>query len=143
MSLLLEDAKQKPYLFLWNGPIESRVLVVWLHERHLELPHGLIDLWKATGGGNIFESEQILGPFGDPSTVDDFDSCNAWHHAKGLPANYALFNTGVFFSAINLSNQHYVLLDESSYKPGPEFTTIDQWYGETIRKEFASRYGLT
>ena len=52
-----------------NGSIPKERLDEWLRQRDLEVPSELAELWQETGGGNLFESETILGPFGDVLTL--------------------------------------------------------------------------
>ena len=142
MNPILQDASKKSSLFIWNGPVQSNVLQSWLEERKLDLPFDLISFWEITGGGNVFESEQILGPFGDEASGEDIDSNNRWQLSKGMPEDFLFFNTGVFPSAIRLSDKKYILIDENTYQAIQEFATLADWYCGTLRLEFAKRYGL-
>jgi hypothetical protein len=64
-TLLEQDSSRRPELFVWNGSLSKERIEKWLEERQLKLPEDLVELWQETGGGELFESETILGPFGD------------------------------------------------------------------------------
>jgi hypothetical protein len=83
-SLLQQDQGLRPLLFVWNGPISAERLDTWLGERGLEIPDDLVEFWRETGGGDLFESETILGPFGDKRLGDDLGKLCTGHDANGL-----------------------------------------------------------
>lgn len=141
--LMYRDADLRPNLFFWNGPIAPERLESWLVERRLEIPGDLFEFWLVTGGGDIFETETILGPFGDVSMGDDVDSANLFYHEQGLPANCLLFHTGMGgLSAVRLSDNVYLLLDETNYHELKRFASLEDWYERLPREEYAERYGL-
>lgn len=75
-----------------NGSIPKERLDEWFRQRDLEVPSELAELWQETGGGNLFESETILGPFGDVLTGDDVDSVNEVHRGRGLNRGYLIMD---------------------------------------------------
>lgn len=135
----MQDAARHPQLFVWNGTIESNQLEVWLQEHQLNLPQDLIELWKQTNGGDLFESETILSPFGDDSLGDDIESVNEFHYSQGMAREYLLFHLGTGLSAVRLSDGYYVKLDES-YQEIDQFQTLDDWYRDELRSEYGKRY---
>lgn len=136
---ILTDSKVAPQLFVWNGPIKPQDLEDWLGQRHLTLPSDLISFWRETGGGDLFESETILGPFGDREMADDIDSVDAFHHGKGLPSGFLLFHVGLYCSAVRLSDGKYVVLTHD-YAPLAEYSSFEQWY-MSLRSDFMESYG--
>jgi hypothetical protein len=106
------------------------------------LPQDLVQFWQQTGGGGLFETAEILGPHGDAATADDLDAINSWHRGQGLPERYYVFATGTFFSAVRLPDSRYVVLAEDSYEEEAEYPTLAAWYNQTLRQEYAERYGL-
>jgi hypothetical protein len=143
MSLLLEDARTRPELFAWYGAIRTDDLDQWLHKRELPIPQDLTALWRDTGGGDIFETETLLAPFGDPDKGDDVDGVNAMERSKGLPEGYLLFHTGLRQSAVRLSDGRYITFRPGSFEVEMEFPSLEAWYEGLIRNEYAARYGLT
>lgn len=141
--LIYQDAKLRPSLFFWNGGIEPERLENWLKERQLEIPRDLHEFWMMTGGGDIFESETILGPFGDSAMQDDVDSVNQIYHHKGLPMNYLIIHVGLGgLTAVSLLDQQYVSLDEEHYQEFNRYKNLEDWCRYLIRAEYADRYGL-
>lgn len=140
-NILMQDAARHPQLFVWNGAIESNQLEVWLQEHQLNLPQDLIELWKQTNGGDLFESETILSPFGNDSLGDDIESVNEFHYSQGMSKSYLLFHLGTGLSAIRLSDGYYVKLDES-YQEIAQFQSLDDWYRDKLRAEYGRRYNL-
>jgi hypothetical protein len=115
MLTILSDAKRKPALCRWFGPIPSPELGAWLERSEMLLPSDLLDFWCATGGGDIFETETILRPTVPQSpnscfvAGDDTDTQNSSHRKAGMPAGLFIFHIGSFLSAIALENQRYVV----------------------------------
>lgn len=140
-NILMQDAARYPQLFVWNGAIESNQLEVWLQEHQLNLPQDLIELWKQTNGGDLFESETILSPFGDDSLGDDIEGVNEFHYSQGMSKNYLLFHLGTGLSAVRLTDNYYVKLDES-YQEIAQFQSLDDWYRDELRSEYGKRYNI-
>lgn len=141
-SLLERDQASRPNLFAWRGPITRQALEQWTQQRRLRLPQDLLHLWCATGGGELFESETILGPFGDAALGDDVDSVNQLHRARGLSSDYLVVHVGSALTAIRLEDGHWVVLDPKTYSELSVFRTFNEWYRSILRAEFADRYGL-
>ncbi|MDP4174854.1 MAG: hypothetical protein Q8933_12835 [Bacteroidota bacterium] len=141
-EIILNDAKLRPDLFLWNGALDAEYLQEWIEDRNLELPEDMVEFWKATGGGNVFESEELLGPTGAPEYGVDFDATNEWLKDAGMPDDYIAISSGSFLGAIRLSDKKYVLLDSIEFDVLAEYDTLDELYQETIRAEFASQYDM-
>lgn len=140
--LIYRDAELRPNLFFWNGPVPAGRLEKWLGEHNLEIPDDLFGFWLRTGGGDLFESETILGPFADAVMGDDVDSVNHFHHQSGLSPEYLIFHTGIGISAVRLSDKRYVLLNDTDYHVVKIFLSFEEWYKGWIRNEYAGRYGL-
>jgi len=138
-NILMQDAARHPQLFVWNGAIESNQLEAWLQEHQLNLPQDLIELWKRTNGGDLFESETILSPFGDDSLGDDIEGVNEFHYSQGMSKKYLLFHLGTGLSAVRLTDGYYVKLDES-YQEIAQFQSLDDWYRDELRAEYGKRY---
>ena len=141
-GLLSHDQRLRPELFVWRGPIEPTRLSEWLRVRHLNVPSDLQELWEKTGGGDLFESETILSPFGCSVSGDDVDGINNHHHALGLDVDYLIVHCGLCLTAIRLSDQKWVVLDPGSYEVTTEYSSLSEWYREVIHNEYAKRYGL-
>jgi hypothetical protein len=73
---------------------ESRPLR-WAADHRLTLPKDLMLLWLTTGGGGLFESETILGPFADPVLADDVESVNDAARVGGLSTDYVIIHKGL------------------------------------------------
>jgi hypothetical protein len=135
---LLEDAKRRPDLFVWRGVIDSLQLDTWLRSRQLNVPLDLKFFWIQTGGGDLFEGETVLGPFGDSNMADDVDTVNAYHHGRGMPDEYLVFHRGAGgLTAVHQSTGLYVQLNESGYLETGDFPSFESWYMDSIRSEFA------
>ena len=144
--LILDDAARRPSLFQWFGAIPRPEIEEWLRCSRLSIPSELIDLWQATGGGDVFESETILRPT-VPSVPnngfvgDDIESANAPLAAAGNPHGLYIFQNGLFLSAVRLDDQEFVTLT-GDYAVKDSYASLNEWYVHTLRAEFAQRYGL-
>jgi hypothetical protein len=138
---LREDETLRPDLFFWNGAIDENRLRAWLAERRLEIPADLFALWRDTGGGDLFETETLLGPFGDARLGDDVDGVNAAYRKGGLPDGHLVVHVGFRVTAIHLSDGAWVAFDRDFHVTG-SFASFDGWYEGLLRREYAARYGL-
>jgi hypothetical protein len=142
--LIIEDSLARPDLFHWNGPIDQNKLNEWLQYNTSNiLPNDLIELWRLTGGGDFFETETILSPFGNKELVDDIKGFNDYLLEKIDSKKYLIFHTGIITTAIDLIINNYVTLNTDSYKIINSFANLNAWYTEGIRNELGNRYGLT
>src|SRR4051812_36753612 len=82
---LARDVEQRPELFHWHGPERRTRLNEWAASIGGKVPEDLLSFWASTGGGEVFETETLLSPFGDPSAGDDVDSATSFHRERGLP----------------------------------------------------------
>ena len=146
MLFLLQDAERVPGVLHPFGAIPTSELGEWLRGNALVLPSDLIELWEATGGGDIFDSETVFRPtvpsIPNACFVQDYiEGRNAEHAAKGKPSGLYIFQQGAFLSAVRLSDQKFVTLAED-YGVKHSFDSLDDWYARTLRAEFGARYGL-
>lgn len=140
---LLDDSSEFPLPFDWRGPVDPAVLSDWLEQNPLWPTPELIELWLATGGGDFFESETILFPFGGHETGDNVVELNHYHHSRGLSDDFMLFYTGAFgLGVVEKRTGDVVVLTEEDYRERFRFKSLDDLYLELIRPEFAERYGL-
>jgi hypothetical protein len=140
---ILEDAAKRPELFCWAGPIEPTVLDSWLKDRGWNVPEDLKYFWSQTGGGDFFEGETIFAPFSDLWADDSVDKVYRAQVNAGMPKHYLPLHDGLRFSAVNLLTHKYLFLDENSYRIQEEFPSLEAWYVEGIRPDFAEGYSLT
>ena len=142
IDLICEDLQKRPKAFIWHGALEPERLYEWATDRGLDIPSDLIELWATLGGGEMFETEQVLVPYDGPEYAADFDASNAAHSAAGLPKGVFVFHEGCWLSAVRDVELRYVILDPETYEVLDAFSSLDQWYRRTVRKEFWARYGL-
>lgn len=139
---IFKDAGERPDLFRWTGPIEPGVLRDWVDKNKLLLPRDILDLLARTGGGDLFETETILSPFGAEAVGDNAVRSNLFHREQGLPSDHWLFHVGLVFSAVRQSDGLLVTLSPE-YSVTETFQDFDQWYVQVLRNEYAKRYGLS
>jgi len=136
----MDDYSRAPHLFYWLGGIPRSDLYDWMAQRKISLPDDLVDLWHELGGGDLFESETILSPFGSSALGDDIQGVNELHFRQGLSPEYLLFHKGLYLSAVRLADGKYVALFDS-YVPFKEYSSLEDWYSD-LRSEYAALYGL-
>jgi hypothetical protein len=141
---IYEDAISRPDLFQWFG-VDEVALEKWLTVLPLRAHPGLVDFWRRTGGGDIFESETLLGPLAADEN-DNVLKLNDYHRGRGLPDELLIFHIGLCVSASSVDRKRHrnrlVTLDPASYQVMSTFDTFGAWYQNTLRSEYASRYGL-
>jgi hypothetical protein len=140
-SLILGDALFAPGLFLWNGPVDRLELDRWIALRGWAVPADLLEFWTTTGGGEILESESFLRPLVSPDGEDEMARVTSWCEQRGMPGGLVVFHEGLGFTSIRLRDQAYISFDSSVRVLG-EYKSLDHWYAEVLRAEYAERYGL-
>ncbi len=136
------DAEFKPRLFFWEGAVGERQFSDLIEKRSWNLPSDLSHFLAQTGGGEIFETETVLGPLRDEDLGDNLFTYNKELRGRGLPEGYVVFHTGMTVSAVRLDDGRYVELDRDDFHERAEFTSLEDWYLRLIRAEYAERYGL-
>lgn len=136
------DLELKPLLFFWEGAVDRQRLKQLLDEKGWGLPMDLFNLLASTGGGEIFESETILGPFREADLGDNLFTFNEELRGRGLPEGYVVFHTGMAVSAVRLTDGRYVEFGLDNFEKREEFASLEDWYLRLIRAEYAERYGL-
>jgi hypothetical protein len=139
---ILDDAAKRPELFCWAGAIELSVLDSWLRDREWNVPEDLRYFWSQTGGGDFFDGETIFAAFSDLWANDSVDKVYKAQVNAGMPKHYLALHDGLRFSAINLEASTYIFLDEDNYQVQEEFPSMEAWYVQGIRPDFAERYSL-
>jgi hypothetical protein len=140
----MDDARVRPDLFHWNGRIDSTGLSDWLDRNRWlgQCPGDLLDFWKQTGGGEVFETETILGPLGHPEMGDDIAAVNREMRSNGMPDRFVVYHHGLVISAVDTGSGDYVELAPSGFDVLRRFATLEEWYRATLRAEYEERYGL-
>jgi len=139
---LRKDRIRRPDLFHSFGPIEPEKLDAWLRECKFVIPHDLREFWCETGGGDLFETETVLGPFASADLADNVEAMYRWHRQKGMPADWLLFHIGAGLSVVKMSSGEYATVQPGSYEVKDTFASLEDWYNRLLRKEYALRYGL-
>lgn len=130
---LMKDAAERPRVFEWRGPIEAERVNLWSQSSSVRIPLDLRQLWIATGGGGIFESETILSPSEDDSEYS-IASANQSFWNSGGQRNLLLFHTGTWISAVRSERPFYVSMETETFTTVAEFEDLDSWYVGLVRK---------
>lgn len=142
ISQILKDSEIRPDLFHWYGPIDVAEVRSWLNRREADVPDDLIEFWQATGGGDFFETETLLGVSAGPEWGDKLEDVEAVLRANGLPDRYLPIHVGSGMTAIDTTTAKYVVLAPRIFTTLVEYATLDDWYVNQHRKPNAERYGL-
>ena len=141
---IYEDALVRPDLFLWFGVVEAE-FEPWLTALPLRVHPGLVSFWRRTGGGDLFESETLLGPLA-PDEDDNVLKVSEFLWDKGLPRDLLVFHTGFCLSASSVDMRRHrnrlVVVKPEPFEITHWFDTFNGWYKHTLRSEYAERYGL-
>ena len=105
-------------------------------------PDDLKTFWQENVGGDIFETETILGSLGDPQLGDDIAAVNRRMRERGMPGRFVIFHVGLLTSAVDTLTGDYVELAPDDFRVLRRFSSLDEWYRSTLRAEYGHRYGL-
>lgn len=141
---IYEDASVRPELFHWFG-VAGAEFDAWITALPFRVHPGLVSFWQRTGGGDCFESETLLGPLA-PEDGDNVQKVSEFYWNKGLRRDLLVFHTGMCLSAssvdMRLHRNRLVVLEPESFEVTMWFDTFNTWYRNTLRSEYAQRYGL-
>lgn len=144
ISTLAADAAARPALLRFFGGAGRADVERWVHERGYLVPLEVIELWQDTGGGDLFESEELLVPVKQTAlpygTVDE--RTEQWRQ-RGLPSWVVLFHEGAWVSGVDQRTGELIAFEPSNLSEYGRYANLDDWYRGTLRAEFAERYGLT
>jgi len=143
-SSLTDDARVRPDLFIWNGRMDRTEFELWLASNMWigSCPRDLLTFWQETGGGDVFETETILGPLSDPQMGDDLVAVNREMKDRGMPERFLVFHVGLLISAVDKASGDYVELAPEEFRVVRRFRSLEEWYRATLRAEYSQRYGL-
>ena len=138
---ILHDGMQLPRVFLWRGPLNPKLVDEWISPNRVHIPRDLKELWIATGGGDIFETETILCPL---TTDPEYDimEVNQLYWKSGVDKNLLIFHIGTWVSAVRNDAPKFVSWSTEDTKNMMQFDSLSAWYCQTLRKEYGQRYGL-
>lgn len=144
MPTIYEDALARPNLFRWFS-VGGTEFESWLTALPLRVHPGLVSFWRRTGGGDVFESETLLGPLASEES-DNVLKVSEFHWIQGLSRDLLIFHRGLCLSASYVDMRRHrnrlVVFKPESYEVARWFDTFNGWYQETLRSEYAERYGL-
>lgn len=140
INKILSDGASYPKLVTWIGAPNATSVDEWARSFQVESALDLVLLLKATGGGWLFETEIILPPF-ETEYLDYAEVVNEKHSGLGLPSDLWIYHEGAWLSAYSRRTGLYCQLD-GNYGTVTSYESMDRWYIELIRNEYAQRYGL-
>lgn len=148
-ALLKRDLSAAPRAFFVSGPVDEQVLSAWVARQDRAVPEDLLTLWRTIGGGDVFETEEILVPggvdiyVGDQAYLNaeyDIDEQNAWYWEHGMSRDLLIFFHATQLAAVDLAGR-VVELGLETYEPVGGFASVADWY-RALRDGFAPSYGL-
>ena len=140
IDLIIKDSELRPSLFSWRGELPLSEIEKWEYEQLVAVPQDIKQLWNIKGGGDLFETETILQPFG--AKEDDLVLPRSeWFWKKGLDSDRYVFHEGLYVSTFRRSDNLLCSLDSSNFSEVGSFRTLDEWY-LSLRAEYGDRYGL-
>jgi hypothetical protein len=138
IEALDQDLRVAPNAFDWRGSTEVARVRQWLESHGHAAPDDLVSLWAMTGGGDMFETEEILAPTGVGD--HDLEAVNRRLWDSGLSERLLVFHSGLHLTAID-PNRRIIRIDPDSLEPTGSFSSLSAWYGD-LRREYARTYGL-
>jgi hypothetical protein len=142
-SQLEIDAAAHTNVIFWRGGEGWARIHTWAERIGARVPSDLLSLWAQCGGADLFESETLLSPFGDPLKGLDVDGVTAFHRNKGLGANWILFHVGIGVSGFRRDTASIAWFLGDAYSLMETFDSLDSWYKGVLRAEYGDRYGFS
>jgi len=142
IDVILRDSDLHPGVFFWSGSLSASAIKEWERTQLLSAPEDLKQLWSLKGGGDLFESETILQPFGAKEEYDLIEPVSTVRWERGLSRDFCVFHTGLVDSVFRKSDGAIFSLPTDDPTQMIPFRDLDDWYVNALRSEYAERYGL-
>lgn len=139
---ILRESESYPHLFHWNGPLKLAAVEDWERQHAIQAPADLKLLWTVRGGGDMFESETILQPFGAPEYDLVLPVSEVWW-GRGLSRDYVVFRTGIDLSVFRKSDGALFNCLSERFGDIVHVQDLGYLYETEIRPLFAEKYGLS
>src|SRR5579859_5466459 len=131
IDLILHDSAARPDLFSWWGPLPTSQIQLWERENSIHVPTDLKTLWSLKGGGDLFESESILQPFG-AAEYDLIYPVTQVYRERGLSPEFRVFQKGVVESVFRISDGAlFSLVNTDENFAMIRHADLDQWKSGT------------
>jgi hypothetical protein len=136
---LRQDIAEAPHAFDLGGPVEPAAIDQATAALDHPATESLRELWSVFGGGDMFETEELLSPTtgGLYSLVEQNDELRR----AGLPAELLVFHRGLHMTAAGPSGS-LVALEPETFDEIRRYDSLAEWYDD-LRREYAATYGLS
>jgi hypothetical protein len=101
----------------------------------------LKDLWSSKGG-EFFDVETILQPFGAKEEYDLIEPVSTVRWERGLSRDFCVFHTGFVDSVFRKSDGAIFSLPTDDLTQMIPFKDLNEWYVNTVRSVYEEGYGL-
>jgi len=141
---ILDDAKKRPELFLWNGALNEEKIQEFCQVNKYCIPDDLYEFWIETGGGDFFESETIFSPIENKFIKgESIIEITKWYHHNGLEKKYLVFHIGgEGISVLDMITKLYCIVNKADYRVKKTFRLFNDWYMAIRNPDFAQAYSL-
>jgi hypothetical protein len=140
MEKLITDSKSRPELFHWVGPTPRAIVDRWAALTGASLPPDLVFLWTSLGGGDLFETETILS-LAEAPPDGLVDAVSSRYHQAGLSRKKWVVHTGYVTTVVE-GETGLVEVIGKGFEVLENYSSLEEWYEQVIRSEYADRYGL-
>jgi hypothetical protein len=137
MNTILDDSRIAPQVFLWNGRPNADHLYQRIAELGWTVPSDIVAFWIETGGGDVFETEELLCP-----TQQNYEDLTWPARQAGLPEDWVVFHIGWGTSVVRQSTVDFAVVEINTHRVRHVYRSFDEWYRRYLRAEYATRYGL-
>jgi len=131
VNVIKAQIKEHPDCFFPFGAIEKPVLMNELKKYDFEFPLELINFWIEFGGGELWQTENILYPLeSDDYLIERLIHYNQSEKETGFDQNYMIFASNtVQLVAFNKKNHSVKIFrpHDENYKIDKEFDNIIEW----------------
>ncbi len=137
-----EELRRKPKFFMPFGAIGKTDLAKALSQYDFLFPQELVNLWIKFGGGEFWETENILHPLPtDDESLEDMVSYNKFAYETGFDRAFHIFASNtvelVAFHKVNHSIKIFRPKEEH-YREDGQFDNILEWFNSIFQDQYDS-----
>lgn len=140
VNVINKQLKIESHFFISFGKIKKIVLEKELEKYEFNFPDELINVWLEFGGGEFWETENILYPIAsNDDLIEKMITYNQNAQANNFNSNYFIFASDSVELVAFEKKKHTIKIfrpKEENYKMKAEFTDIIEWFNSVFWEQY-------
>ena len=143
-EVLQRDSELRPDLFESVGPADERAILHTIEAAPVRIPEDVLDIWRRWGAMRIYVTEMVFAPGVCFPYSEEVVEQNVFLRGRGLPDDVFVIgeSSGEWLAVVGTTGLICEVRESDGFAVVEAFASMDDWYINNERAEFAPRYGL-